>query len=65
MTAHDRRQRPTAAVVVEAVIYVVRQRGIAALTEPDTIERLLRCDTAARAEINRRIDALLARQECA
>jgi hypothetical protein len=43
---------------IEAVMVAVRARGIAALKEPATIERLMRCDDAARAEINRRIAAL-------
>jgi hypothetical protein len=58
-------RRPTPQVVVEAVMYSVRTRGLAALDEPDTIERLGRCDAAAREQINQRIDALLARKECA
>jgi hypothetical protein len=44
--------RPTPAVVVEAVMLAVRERGLAALKEPATVERLQRCDAAGRAEIN-------------
>ena len=48
----------TPAVTVEAVIYCIRTRGLAALKEPNVIERLNRCDTAARAQINQRIERL-------
>jgi hypothetical protein len=44
--------------VVEAVMLAVRERGLAALKEPATVERLERCDAAARAEINQRIEKL-------
>jgi len=50
----------TPSVVIEAVLYSVHTRGLSALKEPDTIERLLRCDAGARAEINSRIDRLFA-----
>jgi hypothetical protein len=63
--ADDLRRFSTPDVVVEAVMYCVRERGIAALEEPAMIERLRRCDAAARAEIDRRIDRLLAQRECA
>jgi hypothetical protein len=43
---------------IEAVMVAVRARGIAALKEPATIERLMRCDDAAKGEFNRRIAAL-------
>jgi hypothetical protein len=46
--------RPTPDVVVEAIMWCVRKRGIEALDEPANIERLSRCDAAARAEIERR-----------
>ena len=36
----------------------VRERGLEALKEPDTIERLTRCDAAARKQINARIERL-------
>jgi hypothetical protein len=49
--------RPTPAVVVEAVMLAVRG-GLAALKEPATVERLQRCDAVARAEINQRIQKL-------
>jgi hypothetical protein len=50
--------RPTPAVVVEAVMLAVRERGLSALKEPATVERLQRCDAVARAEINQRIQIL-------
>jgi len=43
---------------LEAVIEAVRVRGMAALKEPKNIERLSRCDEAAKAEIARRIEKL-------
>jgi hypothetical protein len=36
-------------------MHAVRERGLAALKESATAERLERCDAAARAEIERRI----------
>ena len=54
----DPSNRPTPAVVVEAVMLAVRERGLAALKEPATVERLQRCDAVARAEINQRIQML-------
>jgi hypothetical protein len=53
---NDPRNRPTPKVTVEAVMVAVRARGIATLKEPATAERLQRCDAAARAEINQRIE---------
>jgi aspartate carbamoyltransferase regulatory subunit len=50
---------------IEAVVHSVRERGIAALKEPENIERLLRCDNAARSEINERIARLIAAKEIA
>jgi hypothetical protein len=46
---------------IDAVLYCVRKRGIAALKEPANINRLKRCDEAARATIDRRIAALVAK----
>jgi hypothetical protein len=53
---NDPKNRPTPQV--EAVLHAVRERGLAALKEPATAERLKRCDAAARAEINERIEKL-------
>lgn len=59
---NDPRDRPTPETTIKAILYCVRERGLAALKEPANIERLSRCDAAAREEINRRLAALLARQ---
>jgi hypothetical protein len=56
---NDPRRHPTPQVVIEAVMFAVRQRGIGALQEPETRERLVRCDQRARNEINRRITTML------
>ena len=45
--------RPTPLTLVEAIKQSVRDRGVAALKEPATRERLSRCDGAAQAEIDR------------
>jgi len=39
-------------------MHAVRERGVAALKEAVTAERLERCDAKARAEINKRIEKL-------
>jgi hypothetical protein len=36
---------------VEAILYCVRTRGIAALEEPNNKERIARCDAAAKQQI--------------
>jgi hypothetical protein len=58
-----RKPPPTPNVIVEAIIHAVRERGLAALNEPANLERLSRCDEAAKAEINRRIGRLIAAKE--
>jgi hypothetical protein len=50
--------RPTPEVTIEAIVYAVRERGVSALKEPENLERLSRCDEAARAQINQRIAKL-------
>ena len=55
---NDRRGDPTPQVTIEAVLHCVRERGLVALKEPANIERLTRCDAAARAQINKRIERL-------
>jgi hypothetical protein len=47
--------RPTAQSTIEAVLHCVRERGLAALKEPANVERLRRCDAAAKRQINDRI----------
>jgi hypothetical protein len=59
------RPRATPKSTIEAVLHSVRERGLAALKERANIERLLRCDAAAKAEINARIGRLVAAQEIA
>jgi hypothetical protein len=56
---NDPSRYPTPQVTVEAVMHAIRARGLAALKEVATKERLARCDRAARDEINRRIGAML------
>jgi hypothetical protein len=55
MAEHRRPDWPTSQATIEAVMYCVRERGLAALREPANQQRLVRCDDAARAEVNRRI----------
>ena len=50
--------RPTPQTTIEAILYCVRERGVSALKEPENLERLSRCDEAARAQINQRIAKL-------
>jgi hypothetical protein len=53
------RRCPTPQITIEAIMYCVRERGLAALKELANRERLLRCDPAARQQINERIETLL------
>jgi hypothetical protein len=55
---NDPRNHPTPQMTIEAIMYCVRQRGLAALKEPANLERLARCDKAALAQIDRRIATL-------
>jgi hypothetical protein len=55
---NDPRRRPTPRTTVEAILIDVRQRGIAALKDLVNIERLSRCDAAAKAQIDARISKL-------
>jgi hypothetical protein len=48
-------ERRTPQVTVDAIVWTVSERGLAALDEPANVERLSRCDERARAEINIRI----------
>jgi hypothetical protein len=54
------RRRGTPQSPVEALMCAHRARGLPALTTPAGIERLLRCDTVASSEINKRIAKLIA-----
>ena len=49
----------TPQATVEAIMVAVRERGLAALKDAANVERLARCDQAARAQINRRIARLI------
>jgi hypothetical protein len=55
---NDPRNHPTPRSTIEAVMHSVRERGLAALKEPANVERLSRCDEAAKAEIEQRIAIL-------
>jgi len=48
----------TPQATVEAIMIAVRERGLAALKDAANVERLARCDQAARAQINQRIARL-------
>jgi len=52
--------RPTPQTTIEAVMWSVREGGLAALEAADVQERLTRCDAAARRQIKTRIEALIA-----
>jgi hypothetical protein len=49
----------TPRATVETIMVAVRERGLAALKDAANVERLARCDQAARAQINRRIARLI------
>jgi hypothetical protein len=50
------RSRSTPQVTVEAILHGVRERGLSALKESANIKRLARCDAAAKAQIDKRIE---------
>jgi hypothetical protein len=50
------RGRPTPQATIEAIMHSVRERGLGALREPATIDRLSRCDADARARLDRWIE---------
>jgi hypothetical protein len=59
---NHRQRHPTPQSTIEALLFSVRERGsLAALDEPANVERLARCDTKAKTEIKRRIEALRAK----
>ncbi len=60
---NDERSHATPQVTIESIMYCVRQRGLAAPKEPANLERLPRCDAAAKAQIDRRIEKLIAAKE--
>jgi hypothetical protein len=55
--------RPTPQSTIEAILYVVRQRGVAALKEPATAARIQECDAEARKELKLRIKKLQKAEE--
>jgi hypothetical protein len=59
---NDPRNRPTPKVIIEAIMSCVRERGLVALKEPANIERLTRCNSAAKAQLNERIARLQAKE---
>lgn len=50
---------------IDAVVYCVHERGLDALNEPANLDRLSRCDQAARNQINQRIEKLLSKSGAA
>jgi hypothetical protein len=61
----DARSCPTPRSTFEAILHCVRERGLAALKEPANLERLARCDAAAKAAIDKRIRKLTQAREIA
>jgi hypothetical protein len=49
---------PTPQSTIDAILYCVRTRGIAALEEPNIKERLSRCDETATKQIHERIERM-------
>ena len=55
---NDPQRYPTPQSTIEAVMYSIRARGLAALKEPANEERLSRCDEAAMKQIRERIERM-------
>jgi hypothetical protein len=55
---NNAQRSPTPKATIDAVMHCVCVRGIAALKEPTNVERMSRCDDAAKDEIKKRISAL-------
>ena len=55
---NDPQRYPTPQSTIEAVMYSIRERGLAALQEPNNKERLATCDDAARKQIDERIERM-------
>ena len=53
------RERPTPQATVEAIMYCDRARGVPAPKKPANVERPVRCDQAAKEQIDRRIAKLV------
>jgi hypothetical protein len=50
---------PTPQATIDAIMWCVRERGVPTLKEPANIDRLSRCDDAAKAQINARIKKMM------
>ena len=55
---NDPARHATPQSTVEAILYCVRTRGVAALEEPNNKERLSRCDATAMKQIHDRIERM-------
>jgi hypothetical protein len=51
-------QFPTPQSTIDALMYCIRERGLAAFDEAANVERLSRCDADAKAQINKRVETL-------
>jgi hypothetical protein len=60
--AEAARLRGTSEATIGAILVAVRGRGLAALEEPATLERLGRCDEAALQQLTERIARILEKQ---
>jgi hypothetical protein len=56
---------PTPQATIDAILHCVRERGPSALREPANVERLSRCDEAAKATIDHRIAKFTSEKEFA
>jgi hypothetical protein len=55
---NDPHNYATPQTTIEAILYCVRTRGVAALEEPNNKERLSRCDATAMKQIHDRIERM-------
>ena len=55
---NDPHRYATPQSTIDAILYCVRSRGLAALQEPNNKERLSRCDEAAMKQIRERIERM-------
>jgi hypothetical protein len=55
-------RRPTPGATLDAVIYCVRQRGLAALKEQENIDRISRLTAAERARLDVRIEKIISQK---
>ena len=58
---NDPRRYATPQSTIDAILYCVRTRGLAALKEADNEERLSRCGAAAMKQIDGRIEQMRAK----